>query len=308
MFGFFNIDKPPHISSYDVIRHLKRTLAAGRAPGQAQLKFGHAGTLDPMAEGVLIVCVGAATRLADVVHEFDKEYVTAARLGATSTTDDAEGDVTENFAALPPTPEALAGAVRELTGTIMQVPPAHSAVHINGQRAYELARSGHPAQLAPKSVTVYELEVIEHNYPLLRLRVRCGSGTYIRSLVRDLGQRLGVGAYCEQLIRTRIGPFLRADSLALAALEKMQLAEHLISPLAAVPPERRVTLADDQLDLLRFGRAIDIAQLVPPGVQPAAAGATWLAAVTTSGQLAALLRPDWAAGKLLPSKVLLGAD
>jgi len=290
MFGFLNVWKPRGMSSYDVIRHVKRFVPRG-------VKLGHAGTLDPLAEGVLVVCVGPATRLADAIHAFDKEYVAVIRLGAVSGTDDAEGRIDPQPATAEPTARQVRDALKKFVGTIDQVPPAHSAVKVAGRRAYQLARRGHTPDLAPRGVVIHALDLLDYTWPDVRVRVACGTGTYIRALARDVGAALGVGGYCGELVRQRVGPF-RAD--AAAAIERIAAegVERLLLPAVwALPPGARLGVTDAEADKLLRGRA------VPAGDLPAgAADRTWLGAVDPHGRLVALVRPDRPAGTLRPEK------
>lgn len=274
MFGFLNIYKPRGMSSYDVIRNLKKLLPR-------DTHIGHAGTLDPLAEGVLVVCLGNATRLAETVQEYPKEYVTRIRLGESSTTDDAEGDKTPLPPPQPPTRADVDRAVLPFVGDIQQVPPAHSAVKVDGQRAYSLARKGAPPRLAAKNVKVYAIDVLTYEYPdLLLLRIRCGTGTYIRSLARDIGAALHTAGYCLELARTVIGPFTVATALKADALPK-DLAPHLLPAVMAFPVDRRIAVTPRQIADLAHGRAI-MAQGAPENVD--------LAAVDESGVVVGVLR------------------
>ena len=201
MFGFLNVNKPPGPTSHDIVARVRRML--GR-----KVKVGHAGTLDPFAEGVLVLCVGGATRLAEFVQRKTKRYSASIRLGATSTTGDPEGEITETppHAAVPDEP-TIRDALGRFVGEIQQTPPAHSAVKIDGRRAYKLARDGQRPVLPPRTVTISELTLLRYDWPLLEIDVKCGSGTYIRSLASDIGDALGVGGYCTKLTRTAVGEF-----------------------------------------------------------------------------------------------------
>ena len=245
MFGFLNIRKPPGPTSHDVVAGVRRLL--GR-----RVKVGHAGTLDPFAEGVLVVCVGPATRLAQYVQAQAKRYTAEVTLGATSTTDDPEGEIAQTPATAPgesAVQEVLAGFV----GEIWQVPPAHSAVHVAGQRAYKLARRRQAPDLPARTVTVHRIELLGYEYPHLRIDVTCGSGTYVRALARDVGAALGVGGYCSQLTRTAVGAFGLKESVT---LEDLRPDEHLIDPMAAVRHLPRAAAEAAQIEGIRLGRPI----------------------------------------------------
>jgi tRNA pseudouridine55 synthase len=175
MNGLLVIDKPGGMTSRDVVNRAQRWFPRGT-------KLGHTGTLDPLATGTLVLCVGAVTRLADFVQAMGKGYATRIRLGATSDTDDADGTVTAKGAAVPPTEEQVRAAVAAFVGTIQQLPPAYSALKVAGRRAHELARQGAEVKLAPRPVTVHSIAVTGYEWPHLDLTVECGKGTYIRSL------------------------------------------------------------------------------------------------------------------------------
>ncbi len=291
MFGFLNIWKPVGPGSYDMIRRVLRCM--GR-----KVKIGHAGTLDPLAEGVLVLCLGQATRLVDLVQSYPKRYVTLARLGATSTTDDAEGEITIDDISSPPPAERVEKVVRAFIGTIQQIPPAYSAVKVGGKRAYKIAREGKKPDLAPKEVTIHSLEIVEYEYPHLRLAVNCGSGTYIRSLVRDIGAELGIGGYCEKIIREAVGPFKDKGSVKIDDINADNIEQFLIPPVEVVPPAARITITDAQARELAHGRVIDFAGKPDSSEK-------LLGAVNSSGDLIGLLRPEPAGGKLRPIKVFI---
>lgn len=200
----FAIWKPKGVSSF-------RALGAVRRAHKGE-KVGHAGTLDPLAEGILVVAVGReATRKIHEAVGADKEYVATVRFGATSATDDAEGPVVERDVQQLPLREQIEEAVSRQVGAQLQVPPAFSAVHVAGKRAYDLARQGKEVVMEPREVTVFEAEVLDYAWPEARIRFVTGPGVYVRSLARDLGAVLGVGAYLAGLVRTRVGEFTRKD-------------------------------------------------------------------------------------------------
>jgi tRNA pseudouridine55 synthase len=249
MSGLVIVDKPGGMTSHDVVARIRR-LAGTR-------KVGHAGTLDPMATGVLVVGVDKATRLLGYLTLTEKEYAATIRLGQSTNTDDAEGEVIAAASAADVSAETLAAEVARLTGEIMQVPPAVSAVKVGGQRAYKLTRAGAAPELAPRPVTVYEFTVtaIRLDGDLLDVdaTVRCSSGTYIRALARDLGAALGTGGHLTRLRRTRVGGY-RIE--AASTLE--QLAERFdVLPLeeaAAAAFPRRDLNADEARRLATGGR------------------------------------------------------
>ncbi len=198
----FAIWKPKGVSSFRALSAVKRA-----HPGE---RVGHAGTLDPLAEGILVVAVGRdeTRKLKDAVGA-DKEYVAEVRFGATSATDDAEGPIEEQLGAREVNREEIEALLVTQVGEIRQVPPVHSAVHVGGQRSYDLARTGRSVYLGERHVTVFSAELIDYEWPLATIRYVTGPGVYIRSLARDLGAQLGVGAYLAGLTRTRVGVFTR---------------------------------------------------------------------------------------------------
>jgi tRNA pseudouridine55 synthase len=288
--GILNLNKPPGPTSRDVVNRVAR--AAGR------LKVGHAGTLDPLASGVLVVCVGTATRLIDSIQRMPKTYRTMIRLGARSDTLDAQGRVEP--VADPPIPDMaeIRRALSAQVGEILQVPPEFSALKIRGRRAHELARSGQAVELAARSVRIDMIALVSYAWPRLKLEVDCGGGTYIRSLARDLGDALGCGGFVETLARTRIGPFTLADALDPSALTAESLPGQLRSPLVAVPDLPRVVLGEADVAEILLGRALApgrlAAALPPPG--PAAL-------LGPEGKLVAIAEVDLA-GAIQPRKVL----
>src|SRR5215218_8642999 len=208
MNGLLVIDKPGGMTSRDVVNRVQRWFPR-------KTKIGHTGTLDPLATGVLVVCVGHATRLADYVQAMGKSYASRFRLGATSTTDDADGEVTEVPNAKPPTRDEIDAALAGFVGVIEQVPPAVSALKVEGQRAHDLVRKGKDIQLAARRVRIDAIRVTHSEWPWLDVEVDCGKGTYIRSIARDLGAKLDCGGLVQTLRRTRVGPFTAEQGIGL---------------------------------------------------------------------------------------------
>jgi tRNA pseudouridine55 synthase len=213
--GLIIVDKPGGMTSHDVVARIRR-LAGTR-------RVGHAGTLDPMATGVLVIGVEKATRLLGYLTLTEKTYVATIRLGASTSTDDAEGEPTGGSPATDIVPGALDAEIAELTGDIWQVPPGVSAIKVNGQRAYKLTRAGAAPELAARPVTVYEFTVTDvrqvGDFLDLDAVIRCSSGTYIRALARDLGAALGTGGHLTALRRTAVGPYDLAQAHTLQELE-----------------------------------------------------------------------------------------
>ena len=206
--GIIAVWKPAGMSSHDVINCVRR--ASGIRI------VGHAGTLDPLARGVLVVGGGrAATRSLAAIVQHEKEYITTVRLGVTSFTDDEEGEKTVSVVEDIPTREAVESAVRKFVGEIMQVPPIYSALKIKGKPAYAYAREGKNLVMTARPVTIKEIEVLAYDYPNIRVRAVTGAGVYIRSLARDIGDALGTGAYMADLERTRVGEFTKNECLQL---------------------------------------------------------------------------------------------
>lgn len=201
------IDKPFGWTSFDVVNKLRYKLNIK--------KIGHAGTLDPLATGLLIICTGKMTKRIEEFMGLEKEYTGKFIIGQTTPSYDLETEVSDPVDIRSVTPEAIASAVKSLTGTLQQLPPAHSAIKIGGKRAYKFARQGKEVELKPREVHVAEFEITVMTLPEISFRIVCSKGTYIRSLARDLGESLGVGAYLSQLCRTRIGNFKLEDALSI---------------------------------------------------------------------------------------------
>lgn len=218
-------------------------------------RIGHTGTLDPLATGVLVLCVGAATRLVEYIQRMNKTYETTLLLGAESDTDDAEGVIIPVADAQPPSLDAITRSASSFIGIISQVPPAHSAAKIEGRRAYSLARQGATVELEPRQVNIYRIDVKRYEWPHLDLEIQCGKGTYIRSLARDLGQRLGCGALVETLRRTQVGPFTPERAVPLDADTETARACLLPMELAAAELPR-IVLDAAHLGKLRQGQPV----------------------------------------------------
>ncbi len=217
------LDKPLEWTSADVVRKIKYTL---RKLGYHRIKVGHAGTLDPLATGILLVCIGRATKLVDALQAEEKEYVADVLLGATTPSYDLEHPIDRTYPWEHITREKVLDALRSLTGERMQTPPLFSAKKVEGTRAYELARAGETLELRQAKITIYELELLACELPRIRIRVRCSKGTYIRSLAREIGEALDSGAHLTALRRTRSGGFTLARSLPLDDfLQKLQRLE-----------------------------------------------------------------------------------
>jgi tRNA pseudouridine55 synthase len=208
MQGILLIDKPREWTSFDVVNYVRKQVAAAEGKKPKNVKVGHTGTLDPLATGLLVILVGKEyTRRAGELSKQDKTYEVTMKLGETSTTGDDEGEKTAG-SDKQPSKEEIVGALRQFTGEIMQTPPAFSAIKVNGQRAYKLAREGKTVELEARPVTIYSNELTSYKYPFVKFTSKVSSGTYIRSLVEDLGKTLGTGAYMSDLRRTEVGNFV----------------------------------------------------------------------------------------------------
>jgi tRNA pseudouridine55 synthase len=285
--GLLVIDKPTGLTSRQAVNQASHWLPR-------RTRLGHTGTLDPLATGVLVLCVGVATRLADYVQRLTKMYHAVIRLGAQSDTDDADGTVTPVNVARPPTADEVASALNRFVGEIDQVPPKFSATRVMGRRAYDLSRRGKEIDLQPRRVRVDRIDLLDYSYPQLEIAVTCGKGTYIRSQARDLGLALGCGGLITALRRTQVGPFTADNALSLDA--DATTARSALRPLAdALVALPRVAITDAEVERLRHGLAIDCAE------SPAESGE--LAVFDTAGRLVAVARID-ASRQLQPIKVL----
>ena len=204
MNGILLIDKPKGWTSFDVVAKVRGQVKA--ATGLKRPKVGHAGTLDPLATGLLIILVGDYCKRAQEYSKLDKTYEVQLKLGETSTTDDAEGEITP-VSGQKPTLEEVTSAIESFVGEISQVPPIFSAIKIDGKRAYKLARAGEVPEMKPRIITIHSVADITYEYPKISFTTEVSSGTYIRSLVRDIGQKLGTGAYMTDLRRTKVHDF-----------------------------------------------------------------------------------------------------
>jgi tRNA pseudouridine55 synthase len=213
--GILIINKPSGWTSFDVVAKIRNKLGVK--------KVGHTGTLDPMATGVLVLCLGKATKKVQEMTGYDKEYVAEITLGATSNTDDAEGKITPDKNAKKAAETEVKEALKNFAGEIQQIPPQFSAKKVGGRRAYALARKGQEVKLEPREVTIHELELLDYKWPVLKCRVLCSKGTYIRALARDLGQILGCGAYLSALERTKVGPYRISAALEIEKVEASDL-------------------------------------------------------------------------------------
>lgn len=211
MNGILLIDKPSGWTSFDVVNYVRKIVATREGKKPKQVKVGHTGTLDPLATGLLVLLLGDYTKRAPELTKLDKTYEVTMKLGETSTTGDEEGEKSKVSSRKASEPE-IATALKKFTGEIMQTPPAYSAVKVNGQRAYKLARAGKAVEIEPRKVTIHKIEHQKYEYPFVEFTAKVGSGTYIRALVEDVGQVLKTGAYMTALRRTLVGQFDLKDA------------------------------------------------------------------------------------------------
>jgi tRNA pseudouridine55 synthase len=208
MDGYLLVDKPAGWTSHDVVAKARNIL---KKEAGHKVKVGHTGTLDPFATGLLILMVGSYTKSAQEFSKMDKTYEAEITLGSISATGDIEGEITKKSEIIPAI-EEISTVLEEFTGEIEQTPHKFSAIKVDGQRAYKLAREGKEVKLEPRKVTIYSIKNVEYNYPKLKFTVEVSSGTYIRSLAEDIGEKLGTGAYLSSLRRTEVGGFSIKDS------------------------------------------------------------------------------------------------
>ena len=228
MQGILLVDKPKNWTSFDVVNYVRRMVAGAEGKKPKHTKVGHTGTLDPLATGLLVLLVGKEyTRRAQELTKLDKTYEVTMKLGEISTTGDEEGSKTVVSASVP-SEQALAAVLASFVGDSMQVPPAFSAMKIDGKRAYDLARQGKAVELEARPIHIASIDFTAYTYPYVRFTAAVGSGTYIRSLVEDIGEQLGTGAYMSDLRRTRVGQFSLTDALQnVKAMTAEQLAQQL---------------------------------------------------------------------------------
>lgn len=215
----FYIDKPLHWTSFDVVKRIRIQIL--RRLQRKKIKVGHAGTLDPLATGVMIVCTGRATKQIDSLQAHTKEYVAALRLGATTPSFDLETDIDATYPHEHITRELIEETLRQFKGSIKQVPPAFSACKVDGTRAYKIARKGKEVELQAKELVIDEIELTDYVPPIATIRVVCSKGTYIRALARDIGNALGSGAHLIALQRTRVGNVRLEDCLSIEDADRL---------------------------------------------------------------------------------------
>lgn len=292
--GVLNVDKPSGMTSRDVVDLVARVLPR-------KTKAGHAGTLDPLASGVLVVCVGSATRLIEYVQRMPKTYRAVIRLGARSDTLDADGEIVETDHPPIPAEAAVRKALKAQVGVIQQLPPQYSALKVNGKRAYDLARAGQEATLAARPVRIDRIDLVAYTWPQLEIVVNCGSGTYIRSIARDVGEALGCGGLIEVLVRTRVGPFEQSEAIDPRTLTSEAIPAVLRPAVQAVADLPRLRLPAEAVARVLRGQQLDARRLargpeaLPPGE---------IALLDSDGELVAVAEHRPRTHLVLPRRVL----
>ncbi len=274
MHGILNLNKPAGKTSRDVVNIVQRLIRP--------VKTGHAGTLDPLATGVLVCPVGHGTKLIEYIQRLPKTYVATFQLGKKSDTEDTEGEVHALKDPPRPSQAELEAALPQFLGSIWQVPPAFSALKVAGKRAYDLARQGKPVELAAREIKIYSLSILAYDYPELKLEIVCGSGTYVRSLGRDLARLLGTEAVMSALTRTAIGDFRIENALSpMLGFEFDVVERSLLPTVRAVQDLPQVTIGKDDIVRLVHGKLISIE----------VADAQEAAVVDAAGNLIAVVQP-----------------
>ncbi len=252
MDGVLNVNKPSGMTSHDVVLAVRRILREKRV--------GHTGTLDPLATGVLVLCVGRSTRIARYLEAGEKEYNAVMRLGVTTDTLDAQGRVLETRSYVPPGRPRLLRTVQDFIGTIRQRPPAYSAVKVGGIPSYRLARQGKAEPLKPRQITIYDIELTAYEDPLVSLTVRCSKGVYVRTLCADMGETMGMGAHLTSLVRTRSGHFSIDHAVTLDRLVDVAAAgavDQVLIPMdEALTDFQVVKVTEAEADKITHGNKI----------------------------------------------------
>jgi tRNA pseudouridine55 synthase len=291
--GILNIDKPVGITSHDVVARVRQI--------SGQRRVGHAGTLDPSATGVLVVCLGQATRVAEYLMASDKVYRAQIRLGVSTDTHDAAGEVTAT-AEVDVREEEVRDALASFVGTIQQLPPMYSALKREGVPLYKLARQGITVEREPRSVAIHDIELLNWTPPLLTIRVKCSPGTYIRALARDLGQKLGCGAHLHSLTRVASGHFTLKKAVSLDELAQVFAQgywQEYIRPLDEALLDFEPMIVDAQAEKrIRHGRQVEA---LPQAEGKRETGLR--RAYSQEGELIAILRYDPQTGLWQPKKV-----
>jgi len=283
--GWLILDKPVGMTSTHAVSRLKRIYNGKKA--------GHAGTLDPLASGILPVAFGEATKTVPFVQDGEKAYRFTVTFGAETDSDDSDGTVTRT-SELRPRAEEVAAALPSFTGTILQTPPAYSAIKINGERAYDLARDGETVEIAARPVTIHALRLVSCTHEAAVIEAECGKGTYVRAIARDLGRMLGCLGHVTALRRTRVGPFTEVDAISLESLDEPEVAaQALLSVEAGLTEVPCVVVDRDGASRLRRGQS-----LILRGRDAPAGGAAYAACGGVPVAFGEVER-----GELVPSRV-----
>jgi tRNA pseudouridine55 synthase len=307
--GILNVNKPKGWSSFDVVALVRRLVR--EATGDRRCRVGHAGTLDPAAEGVLPVCVGQATRVVEYLIEEPKSYRAAIRLGVSTDTYDAWGTVTATADPSGVGREQTAEVLRGFVGEVWQVPPMYSAIKRDGVPLYRYARAGQEVEREPRRVVISRLEMLAFEPPLVRIDVECGRGAYIRTLAQDLGERLGCGAHLDSLLRTGIGPF-RLEQAATPDTLRQAFKEgrwtHLLyAPDTALLGWLAAIIGENNERLGRMGRSLDL-PLTSAARQRRLTRGVGCRAYSLGGHLVAVLRYEGPGGLWRPEKVFAAVE
>ncbi|MFL2651198.1 MAG: tRNA pseudouridine(55) synthase TruB [Anaerolineales bacterium] len=291
MNGWLLVDKPSGISSHDVVQRVR-----GIIPG---CRIGHTGTLDPLATGLLVLGIGNTTRLSEYLISQSKQYTAVVRLGATTTTFDAEGDImSEKDVKIGAA--AIESILPTFIGCIEQVPPIYSAIKIGGERAYKLARSGKTVKMSPRSVRIDKLAIVDYCSPDITLEISCSSGTYVRSLAHDLGQSIGCGAHLLCLRRDVVGPFSLHQSYQLEDIEQTndscEVSSLLLPSGDAMVGWQKMCLGADDVGKIRHGNSV---------IGSGCVSETLALAYDVEGELIAVLEGQPELGRWQPRKVLM---
>jgi tRNA pseudouridine55 synthase len=287
--GVLVVDKPVGLTSHDVVQIIRKGTNIRRA--------GHTGTLDPRASGVLVVLLGPSVRLSEYVSASDKRYQAVVRLGQSTDTYDAEGRITGGSSPVDISEEQFENELKSFIGEIEQVPPPYSAIKVKGRKAYDMAREGEEFDLAPRTIHVYNLDLLEWAPPEAVIDVYCSSGTYVRSLAHDLGEKLGCGAHLVGLRRTKSGRFTLRDAVPLRKLREAfdsgTWYQYLIPAAEALSDWPALELTSEQVESIRHGIRIQ-----SPALQ-----SNWARGINEQGELVALLEFDTETGEWQPKKV-----
>lgn len=301
MDGIINIYKEPGFTSFDVVAKLRGILK--------EKKIGHTGTLDPDARGVLPVCVGKATRVCEYLTDHDKEYEALLHLGIDTDTQDMSGKVLRESDQIPGE-EEIRDIIKSFVGENRQIPPMYSAVKVGGQKLYDLARKGIEVERKPRKITIFSIDILEVNLPLVKMSVHCSKGTYIRTLCHDLGEKAGCGGCMEQLLRTRTGNFALNTSLTLKEVEDIakrrdiqgRKMEDILLPIEDVFPQYRKVYGKKEAEKLLLNGNPVARDLLEPGEFQSGENVRMYAG---NGRFIGIFTYDGSAGRFRPRKMFL---